>query len=177
MSTSTCSSVPFYSVKVIHSLISLNNWKRLSKFSKYRVMCTSGNPKILTQWLVHIRSYPGLHFPAFELIRRDTLNTDTSPQERQLQIRTLFTQCFRKRKTFGFVRIFDWISCFLCPACWIVHESSRSETVESLWDSHLMSQLASDLSAIIINLVLFFSLVGGDVKEEMAISGSLSLRC
>ena len=116
-------------------------------------------------------------FPHLDWIRRDTLNTDTSPQERQLQIRTLFTQCFRKRKTFGFVRIFDWISCFLCPACWIVHESSRSETVESFWDSHLMSQPASDLSAIIINLLLFFSLVAGDVKEEMAISGSLSSRC
>ena len=64
MSTSTCSRVPFYSVKVIYSLISLNNWKRLSKFSKYRLMCTftykitelqnialvqAGSPKILTQ--------------------------------------------------------------------------------------------------------------------------------
>ena len=70
MSTSTCSSVSFYSVKVIHSLISLNNWKRLSKFSKYRVMCTSSNPKILTQWLSLRKNcpYSELSWSAFSRI-------------------------------------------------------------------------------------------------------------
>ena len=75
----------------------------------------------------------------------------------------------REKKTFGFIRTFDLVFCFLqviCSACWIFQKSSQSLAVESFWHLPLMSHPTSDLSTIVINSFLFFNLAAGDVKQE-----------
>ena len=72
----------------------------------------------------------------------------------------------REKETFGFIRTFDLVFCFLQVICSAFQKSSQPLAVESFWHLPLMSHPTSDLSTIVINSFLFFNLAAGDVKQE-----------
>ena len=72
----------------------------------------------------------------------------------------------------GFGQFEDFVFCFQrtsSSAWWIFRELSESLAAESFWYSSIVSDPASDLSAILINLFLFFILSLMDFKEEFYI--------
>ena len=79
-----------------------------------------------------------------------------------------------KKKGFGQTEHFAF--CFqktLCSAWKNFRNLSESLAVELFWHSCIVSHPSSDLSAILINLFLFFSLLLIDVKEQWDDSASL----
>ena len=86
----------------------------------------------------------------------------------------LKTLCGKENEGFGGTE--DFVFCFqraLCSACRIFHELSGLLAAESFWYSSIVSHPASDLSAILIKLFIFFNLSLMDVNEEWTNSASL----
>ena len=95
-------------------------------------------------------------------------------------LKLAFKNCWLKtlwwKEKEGFGQTEDFVFCFLralCSACRIFCELSESLAAESFWYSSIVSHLASDLSAILINLFIFISLSLMDFNEEWTDSASL----